>query len=184
MMLFRAVKQTDAARLAELRRPGAAPEVQRALSAAAIAQELDSLTPVYPCLVAEIDGQVEACAFAAPLRPESAYQWDVELHIFVSEERRRQGVGSALLLRLMRVLSVQGFLHLCAAVSLPDDTALAFLDACGFAQAGRLPGMAYHSGAWHDLLWLTRPLAERPLYPAPPTPFASFEKEELAALIL
>ena len=36
MMLFRAVKQTDAARLAELRRPGAAPEVQRALSAAAI----------------------------------------------------------------------------------------------------------------------------------------------------
>ena len=106
MMLFRAVKQTDAARLAELRRPGAAPEVQRALSAAAIAQELDSLTPVYPCLVAEIDGQVEACAFAAPLRPESAYQWDVELHIFVSEERRRQGVGSALLLRLMRVLSV------------------------------------------------------------------------------
>ena len=95
MMLFRAVKQTDAARLAELRRPGAAPEVQRALSAAAIAQELDSLTPVYPCLVAEIDGQVEACAFAAPLRPESAYQWDVELHIFVSEERRRQGQGKA-----------------------------------------------------------------------------------------
>ena len=116
MMLFRAVKQTNAARLAELRRPGAAPEVQRALSAAAIAQELDSLTPVYPCLVAEIDGQVEACAFAAPLRPESAYQWDVELHIFVSEERRRQGVGSALLLRLMRVLSVQGFLQLCAEI--------------------------------------------------------------------
>ena len=71
MMLFRAVKQTDAARLAELRRPGAAPEVQRALSAAAIAQELDSLTPVYPCLVAEIDGQVvpspHPCARKAPI---------------------------------------------------------------------------------------------------------------------
>lgn len=103
-------------------------------------QELDSLTPVYPCLVAEIDGQVEACAFAAPLRPESAYQWDVELHIFVSEERRRQGVGSALLLRLMRVLSVQGFLQLCAAVALPDDASQGFLTACGFAAAGKLPG--------------------------------------------
>lgn len=140
MMLFRAVKQTDATRLAELRRPGAAPEVQRALSAAAIAQELDSLTPVYPCLVAEIDGQVEACAFAAPLRPESAYQWDVELHIFVSEERRRQGVGSALLLRLMRVLSVQGFLQLCAAVTLPDEASQGFLTACGFAGGRQAAG--------------------------------------------
>lgn len=184
MMLFRAVKQTDAARLAELRRPGAAPEVQRALSAAAIAQELDSLTPVYPCLVAEIDGQVEACAFAAPLRPESAYQWDVELHIFVSEERRRQGVGSALLLRLMRVLSVQGFLQLCAAVALPDDASQGFLTACGFVAAGKLPGVAYRDGAWRDLMWMMRPLAEKPAYPTPPTPFESFEKEELAALIL
>ena len=184
MMLFRAVKQTDAARLAELRRPGATPEVQRALSAAAIAQELDSLTPVYPCLVAEIDGQVEACAFAAPLRPESAYQWDVELHIFVSEERRRQGVGSALLLRLMRVLSVQGFLQLCAAVALPDEASQGFLTACGFAAAGKLPGVAYRDGAWRDLMWMMRPLAEKPAYPTPPTPFESFEKEELAALIL
>ena len=184
MVLFRAVQLSDAPRLAELRRPGASREVQHTLNAEGITEELKSLTPVYPCLVAEVDGQVQACAFAAPLRPENAYQWDVELHLFVAEDMRRQGLGSALLLRLMRVLSVQGFLHLCAAVSLPDDTALAFLDACGFAQAGRLPGMAYHSGAWHDLLWLTRPLAERPLYPAPPTPFASFEKEELAALIL
>lgn len=184
MMLFRAVKQTDATRLAELRRPGAAPEVQRALSAAAIAQELDSLTPVYPCLVAEIDGQVEACAFAAPLRPESAYQWDVELHIFVSEERRRQGVGSALLLRLMRVLSVQGFLQLCAAVTLPDEASQGFLTACGFAAAGTLPDVAYRDGEWRDLMWMMRPLAEKPAYPTPPTPFESFEKEELAALIL
>ena len=176
MMLFRAVKQTDAARLAELRRPGAAPEVQRALSAAAIAQELDSLTPVYPCLVAEIDGQVEACAFAAPLRPESAYQWDVELHIFVSEERRRQGVGSALLLRLMRVLSVQGFLQLCAAVALPDDASQGFLTACGFAAAGKLPGVAYRDGAWRDLMWMMRPLAEKPTYPTPPTPLRASKR--------
>ena len=70
MMLFRAVKQTDAARLAELRRPGAAPEVQRALSAAAIAQELDSLTPVYPCLVADRWKPVPSphpCARKAPI---------------------------------------------------------------------------------------------------------------------
>lgn len=88
------------------------------------------------------------------------------------------------MLRLMRVLTVQGFVHACATVALPNDAALAFLKSFDFAPAGRLPGVAFHQGAWQDMLWLVRPLAQLPEFPTPPTPFEGFEREELAALIL
>ena len=61
MMLFRAVKQTDAARLAELRRPGAAPEVQRALLLAFTAAELRT-----PAALANAERALLSMAYALP----------------------------------------------------------------------------------------------------------------------
>lgn len=184
MVHFRAVRESDAPALAELRRPYAEAFPAKAPDAAAIRREIRQLTPVFPYLVAEINEQIAGCAFAVPLRDEPAYQWDAETRIYLAEPAQGQGLGSALMTRLMRVLMVQGFLHACAAVALPNDAALAFFKSFDFAPAGRLPGVAFRMGQWQDMLWLVRPLAQPPEFPAPPTPFEGFEHEEPAALIL
>lgn len=171
-------------RPAELRRPYAEKYPAKAPDAGSILREIRRLTTAYPYLVAEVNDQVVGCAFAAPLRDDPAYQWDAEVRIYCAEAFHGQGLGSALMLRLMRVLTVQGFVHACATVALPNDAALAFLKSFDFAPAGRLPGVAFHQGAWQDMLWLVRPLAQLPEFPTPPTPFEGFEREELAALIL
>lgn len=184
MVYFRAVRESDAAALAELRRPYAEKYPAKAPDATSILREIRRLTTAYPYLVGEVNDQVVGCAFAAPLRDDPAYQWDAEVRIYCAEAFHGQGLGSALMLRLMRVLTVQGFVHACATVALPNDAALAFLKSFDFAPAGRLPGVAFHQRAWQDMLWLVRPLAQLPEFPTPPTPFEGFEREELAALIL
>lgn len=184
MVYFRAVRESDAAALAELRRPYAEKLSANVPDAGSILREIRCLTPVYPYLVAEVNEQVVGCAFAGPLRDEPACQWDAEVRFYCAEAFQGQGLGSALMVRLMRVLSVQGFLYACAAVALPNDAALAFFRGFDFAPAGRLPKAAFHLGQWQDMLWLMRPLAQLPEFPAPPTPFDSFEREELVALIL
>lgn len=184
MVHFRAVRESDAAALAELRRPYAEQYPVKAPDAGSILREIRRLTSVYPYLVAEVNDQVVGCAFASPLRDDPAYQWDVEVRFYCAEAFRGQGLGSALMLRLTRVLTVQGFLHACAAVALPNEAALKFFKSFDFAPAGQLPRVAFHQGTWQDMLWLVRPLAQLPEYPTPPTPFEGFEREELAALVL
>ena len=154
MVHFRAVRETDAAALAELRRPYAEQYPVKAPDAGSILREIRRLTGAYPYLVAEVNDQVAGCAFASPLRDDPAYQWDVEVRFYCAEAFRGQGLGSALMLRLMRVLTVQGFLHACAAVALPNDAALKFFKSFDFTPAGQLPGVAFHQGAWQDMLWL------------------------------
>lgn len=100
-------------------RPYAEKYPAKAPDAGSILREIRRLTTAYPYLVAEVNDQVVGCAFAAPLRDDPAYQWDAEVRIYCAEAFHGQGLGSALMLRLMRVLTVQGFVHACATVACP-----------------------------------------------------------------
>ena len=183
MIRYRAVRPSDTSRLCEIRQEAAAGELA-SLTPGGMAAQLREISRMYPVLAAEVDGRIEAYAFAAPLRYGQPFQWSAEVRLYVDAAHRRQGLGTALLLRLMRVLSVQGFLQLHAAVVLPDSAALSFLESFDFAQTGRIPCAAVSQGQWSDLMGRGRPLAQMPELPAPPTPFSSFEYEELAAMIL
>lgn len=95
MVYFRAVRESDAAALAELRRPYAEKYPAKAPDAGSILREIRRLTTAYPYLVAEVNDQVVGCAFAAPLRDDPAYQWDAEVRIYCAEAFHGQGLGSA-----------------------------------------------------------------------------------------
>ena len=96
MVYFRAVRESDAAALAELRRPHAEKYPAKAPNAGSILREIRRLTTAYPYLVAEVNDQVVGCAFAAPLRDDPAYQWDAEVRIYCAEAFHGQGLGSGL----------------------------------------------------------------------------------------
>ena len=51
----------------------------------------------YPYFVAELDGRVAGYAYAGAYRPRPAYRFSVENSIYIDQEARRGGIGSALL---------------------------------------------------------------------------------------
>lgn len=121
-----------------------------------------------PWLVLERHGTVLGYAYATPHRDRAAYQWSVEVSAYVHSDVHRQGVARMLYSSLFAGLVVQGFRNAYAGITLPNPQSVGFHSAVGFTPVGVYRGIGYKHGAWHDVIWLERPLAPR--VPNPPVP--------------
>lgn len=140
-------------------------------------EKVRALTPQYPFLVYEEEGTVMGYAYASSLRPHEAYQWDVELSVYVDEKVHGRGIGRALYSSLLRILTLQGYRNAYAVLAMPNEKSLALHQSFGFESLGLFPNSGYKLGKWHDILWLCKPLGSFSDTPVPPVPFAEIAKE-------
>src|SRR5437016_1691422 len=63
---------------------------------AEIERRIDSHRSLYPWLVFERDGSLLGYAYASSHRARKAYQWSVEVSVYVDSKAHRRGVGRAL----------------------------------------------------------------------------------------
>ena len=118
------------------------------------------------------DGGVRGYAYASRHRERAAYAWAVNAAVYVGAAFRRSGVGSRLYLKLFEILRLQGFIAVCAGITLPNAGSAGLHESLGFHPVGVYRGVGYKLGAWHDVLWLQLDLAPRAASPAPPFPGA------------
>ena len=90
-------------------------------SAEQIRERILSTTEKYPWLVTRLDGEVLAYAYASQHRSRSAYQWSVDVGIYVLVTSRRTGIGRRLYEILLSVLRLQGFYNAYAGHSLTQS---------------------------------------------------------------
>lgn len=105
----------------------------------------------YPWLVAEADGAVHGVAYAGPWKGRAAYDWSVEVTVYVAAGGARRGVGRAMYSRLFELLERQGYRTQIAVIALPNDPSVALHEAFGFRHAGTLRGVGYKHGSWRDV---------------------------------
>lgn len=113
-------------------------------------------------LVAERDGQVAGYAYGSAHRERAAYRWSTEVSAYVQSNFHRRGVARALYLQLFDVLAERGYCNAYAGITLPNDASVALHCALGFQTIGAFPRVGFKFGAWHDVMWLHRPLRELP----------------------
>jgi L-amino acid N-acyltransferase YncA len=122
----------------------------------------------YPWLVCERQGRVLGYAYAGAHGSRAAYQWSVDVSVYVHEDARRTGVGRALYASLFAALDLQGFYNAYAGATLPNPASVGLHEAVGFQPVGVYRGVGYKLGAWHDVVWWHLLLRERVAYPNPP----------------
>ncbi len=127
-----------------------------------------STTAKLPWLVDEEEGVVTGYAYASPHRARPAYQWCVEVSVYVGSERRRSGVGRRLYAQLFAELAELGYMNAYAGVAIPNDASVRLHEAVGFEPIGVFPRTGFKLGAWHDVAWFGRTL--RPHDPTPMAP--------------
>src|SRR5205814_9810124 len=123
-----------------------------------------------PWLVEERGGVVRGYAYASKRRERAAYQWSVDVGVYVDEEHRRSGVGKALYGKLFRLLRLQGFYAAHAGVTLPNAASVGLHESLGFRPVGVYRGVGYKLGGWRDVRWWQLELRDRPGDPSPPKP--------------
>ena len=112
----------------------------------------------YPYLVAEEDCVVLGYAYASTYYARAAYDWAVELSVYVSLDSRGQGVGTKLYDALEYLLDQMGYVHFLACISLPNEASLTLHRKRGYQQVAHFPKIGYKFNRWHDIVWLQKSL--------------------------
>ncbi|QKQ43825.1 N-acetyltransferase family protein [Streptococcus sanguinis] len=122
------------------------------------ATRIEKTLEKYPYLVAEEDGLILGYAYASTYYARAAYDWAVELSVYVSQDARGKGVGSKLYDKLEDLLEQMGYMHFLACIALPNEASMALHRKRGYQQVAHFPKIGYKFECWHDIVWLQKSL--------------------------
>jgi phosphinothricin acetyltransferase len=137
-------------------------------SLAEMARRIRETLERYPWLVWDEAG-VCAYAYACRHRDRLAYDWSVDVAVYVAPGAQRRGLGRLLYRALLELLTAQNFTMAFAGIALPNAASVALHEAVGFRPVGVYQRAGYKLGAWRDVGWWQRPLAAPTVPPQPPT---------------
>jgi len=126
----------------------------------------------FPWLVLEEAGEVQGYAYGGIHRKRPAYQWSVEVSVYVAAEARGRGVGRRLYTALFDLLRRQGYATAFAGIALPNEGSVGLHEAMGFVPIGVFRNIGFKFGRWVDVGWWQLQLQELPSQPAAPLPIS------------
>ncbi|MGV3078582.1 N-acetyltransferase family protein [Streptococcus sp. 32226D021BW] len=112
----------------------------------------------FPYLVAEEEGQVVGYAYASTYYARAAYDWTVELSVYVTKLAHGKGIGSLLYDALEEELTARDFKNFLACIALPNPASLALHKKRGYEQVAHFKNVGYKFDTWHDIVWLQKSL--------------------------
>jgi L-amino acid N-acyltransferase YncA len=93
------------------------------------------------------------------MRDRSGYRYTAENSIYVREDVRGQGVGKALVARLLDEAAALGFRQMIAVIGDSDNVgSIGVHSSLGFQRAGLLRSSGFKFGRWVDTVFMQRPL--------------------------
>ncbi len=141
-------------------------------------QRVTSTLERYPWLVCNHDGDILGYVYASKHRERAAYQWSVDVSVYIQAGRRRTGLGRALYTSLFALLKRQGYFRCFAGITLPNEASVALHESLGFTPVGIFRDAGYKHEAWYDVGWWQYGLRELEPSPKTPIPFKTLVQSE------
>ncbi|MFQ9440140.1 MAG: N-acetyltransferase family protein [Acutalibacteraceae bacterium] len=143
-------------------------------------QRISNTLQTYPYLVAEIDNEIVGYTYASLFRERCAYQWAVEVSIYVKKTAKKMGIGKKLYQTLETILSLQNItnLYACIADTTEEDLHLTkdsmlFHQRLGYRQVGTCAQCGYKFHRWYDIVWMEKHIQSHTI---PPENIKTFEE--------
>ncbi|NLK75307.1 MAG: N-acetyltransferase [Clostridiales bacterium] len=133
-------------------------------------KRINNISKIFPWLVCEVNGKVVGYAYASKHRERAAYQWSVDVSIYVAPEYHRNYIAKALYTALIKILRAQGYFNAYAIVALPNEKSEGFHKALGFVPIGVYHNVGYKFDKWHDVKCFELKISEHFLQPKSPKP--------------
>jgi L-amino acid N-acyltransferase YncA len=105
------------------------------------------------------DGAVLGYASYGGFRAYSGYRHTIEHSVYVRGDARGQGIGTALLARLVERARVQGFHVMIGALEAGNTASLALHAGQGFAETARMPEVGRKFDCWLTLVFVQKMLS-------------------------
>lgn len=137
------------------------------------ARRISAIRAKYPYLVCTDGNQPVGYAYAHAFRERAAYDWDVEMSIYVDRARRRTGAGRLLYETLESALKNMGIVNCYACITSPNPDSVAFHEALSYRQLAIFPQTGFKFGCWLDVVWMLKQINECELPPKAIEPWDS-----------
>ncbi|MGM9570256.1 MAG: GNAT family N-acetyltransferase [Phascolarctobacterium sp.] len=128
-------------------------------------QRIVDISKKYPYLVGEVNGQILGYVYCHPYRERLAYQWSVEVTIYLAPEGQGKGLGRVLYEAMEDILRLQGITMLYSCITLGNEHSIKMHEALGYRLIGTFTKSGYKNGQWLDTVWLEKELQECPALP-------------------
>ena len=129
-------------------------------------ERIREVSEEYPYLVYEEEGSILGYAYAHRHLERAAYQWNVELTVYLHPNAVSRGIGRELYERLLGILKEQGICNAYSLITRPNEKSEKLHEAMGFTLLGVLNNTGYKNGKWRDVSWYEKqlnPYAENPV---------------------
>ena len=147
------------------------------------AGRIRDISSYYPYLVCETDGNIVGYAYAHRARERTAYDWFLELSIYLDRGCTGQGLGTALYSALMDLLRAQNIKTVMGCVTLPNEKSEALHRTMGFRLVGTSANVGYKNGAWHDVAWFEKAIGAYEPTPSPVVSINDVAPETVATVL-
>ena len=134
----------------------AAPDVEE------FRQRIQNISKQFPYLVGEVNGQILGYVYCHPYRERLAYQWAVEVTIYLAPAGQGKGLGRLLYETMEKLLCLQGVTMAYSCITVGNDHSIKMHEALGYRLIGTFTNSGYKNGQWLDTVWL-----EKQLQPCP-----------------
>jgi phosphinothricin acetyltransferase len=125
------------------------------------AEEMSArIAAAHAWFVLEDESRITGYAYASTFHPRAAYRWACEVSVYLEVGRRRTGAGRALYDVLLPHLTERGYRTAIAGMTLPNAASEGLHKALGFEPVGTYRRIGYKFGAWYDVAWTQRVLAD------------------------
>lgn len=122
-----------------------------ALSADEMRERIAETSEHYPYLIAEADGEIQGYIYAAQFKLRQAYKHSVEASIYVRNQAKQKGIGSALYEVFLEDLQETDVHAIMAGISLPNDASVKFHEKLGYEKVAHFREVGYKLGRWVDV---------------------------------
>ena len=146
---------------------------------AEFAARVEKISREYPYLVCERDGEIIGYAYAARDRERAAYQWNVQLSVYMRQDCTGMGIGKKFYRTLLEISRLQNVTIAYACITMPNPQSQRLHEAWGFTALGTFRRTGFKQGKWLDVLWFEKTVCT---HKNPPAPLLSVEEVPKAAL--
>lgn len=130
-------------------------------------ERIRKISARYPYYVATLNNEIVGYAYASAFKGRAAYDWSVELSVYVSEYHRKEGIGTALYWELEKTLKKQNVCNLCACISYPNPGSVEFHQSMGYKTVAHFHNSGYKFDTWYDMIWMEKFINEHTSHQKP-----------------
>lgn len=152
-------------------------------SLAEFRQRIVDISSKYPYLVGEKDGQILGYVYCHPYRERLAYQWSVEVTIYLAPAGQGKGLGRLLYETMEKLLCLQGVTMAYSCITLGNEHSIKMHEALGYRLIGTFSKSGCKNGQWLDTVWLEKQLQPCPKQPDNIKSWRELDPDAVAAVL-